>query len=147
MHQALRWDQNALIVHPTSKAPADVDLAGRGLLLIPAIFTWPKVWPRTDPQWDPALVYPAAGIAEVWAADGRGDDALKALIGQRRAQILRELDRPAATLQLAQRMQVSAGGISDHLKVLRQAGLVTSYREGRQVIYTRTAKGDLLRSR
>ena len=147
LHQAVRWDQDALVVHPTSKAPADVDLAGRGLLLIPAIFTWPKVWPRTDPPWDPALVYPAAGIAEVWAADGRGDDALKALIGQRRAQILRELDRPTATLQLAQRMQVSAGGISDHLKVLRQAGLVTSYREGRQVIYTRTAKGDILRSR
>ena len=30
---------------------------------------------------------------------------------------LRELDRPASTLQLAQRVQVSAGGISDHLKV------------------------------
>ncbi len=43
LHQAVRWDQDALIVHPTSKAPADVDLAGRGLLLIPAIFTWPKV--------------------------------------------------------------------------------------------------------
>jgi hypothetical protein len=20
------------------------------------LFTWPKVWPRTDPPWDPALV-------------------------------------------------------------------------------------------
>ncbi|MBV9379156.1 MAG: winged helix-turn-helix transcriptional regulator [Streptosporangiaceae bacterium] len=146
LHQTVRWDHDTLVVHPTTKAPADVDLAGRGLLLIPAIFTWPKAWPRTDPPWDPALVYPAAGIADVWAADERGDDALEALIGQRRAQILRELDRPASTLQLARRMQVSAGGVSDHLKVLRQAGLVTGCREGRQVIYTRTAKGDTLRS-
>jgi DNA-binding transcriptional ArsR family regulator len=142
LHQTVRWDKDTLVVHPTRKAPADVDLAGRGLLLIPAIFTWP----RTDPPWDPALVYPAGGIAGVWAAGGNDDDALAALIGQRRAQILRELDRPASTFQLAQRMQVSAGGISDHLKILRQAGLATGSREGRQVIYTRTAKGDTLRS-
>ena len=142
LNRNVRWDTDALVVSPTSKAPAEVDLAGRGLLLIPAIFTWPKVWPRTDPPWDPALVYPAAGIANVWATDGQDDDALEALIGARRARILRELDRPASTLQLARRMQTSAGGISDHLKILRRAGLVTGCREGRQVIYTRTAKGD-----
>jgi len=147
LHQAVNWDEHALVVHPTSKAPANVDLAGRGLLLIPAIFTWPKIWPRTDPPWDPALVYPASGIAGVWAADGHDDDALAALLGQRRARILRELDRPASTHQLARRMQASAGGISDHLKILRRAGLVTGRRDGRQVIYTRTAKGDTLISR
>jgi DNA-binding transcriptional ArsR family regulator len=146
LHPTVGWDNGTLAVHPTGKAPVEVDLAGRGLLLIPAIFTWPKAWPRTDPPWDPALVYPAAGLAEVWAADRGGDDALDALIGSRRAQILRELDRPAATLQLARRMHASAGGISGHLQILRRAGLVTGYREGRQVIYTRTATGDTLRS-
>jgi DNA-binding transcriptional ArsR family regulator len=146
LHQSVRWDEDTLVVHPTTKAPAEVDLAGRGLLLIPAIFTWPKVWPRTDPPWDPALVYPAASIADAWAGGGHGDDGLEALIGRRRAQILRELDRPASTLQLAHRIQASNGGVSDHLKTLRQAGLVTGRREGRQIIYTRTAKGDTLRS-
>lgn len=144
LHQTVRWQDDTLVVQPTGKAPAEVDLAGRGLLLIPAVFTWPRVWPRTDPPWDPALVYPAAGIAEAWAGDGQGGDALAALIGQRRARILRELDRPASTLVLAQRMEVSAGGVSDHLRVLHRAGLVTAHREGRHVIYTRTAKGDNL---
>jgi len=144
LHQTVRWQDDALVVHPTGKAAAEVDLAGRGLLLIPAVFTWPKVWPRTDPPWDPALVYPAANIAELWAADRPDGDVLAALIGQRRAQILRELDRPASTLVLAQRMQVSSGGVSDHLHVLRRAGLVTAHREGRHVIYSRTAKGDSL---
>jgi DNA-binding transcriptional ArsR family regulator len=144
LHQTVRWEGDALVVDPTGKVPAEVDLAGRGLLLIPAVFTWPKVWPRSDPPWDPALVYPAAGIAEAWAPGGQGGDALAALIGQRRARILRELDRPASTLRLAQRIQVSAGGVSDHLHVLRRAGLVTAHREGRHVIYTRTAKGDNL---
>jgi DNA-binding transcriptional ArsR family regulator len=142
LHPTVRWEDDTLVVHPTGKAVAEVDLAGRGLLLIPAVFTWPKVWPRTDPPWDPALVYPAANTAEVWAAGRQDDDALAALIGQRRAQILRELDRPASTLVLAQRMQASAGGVSDHLHVLRRAGLVTAHREGRRVIYSRTVIGD-----
>ena len=145
LHQTVRWDHDTLVVHPTTKAQADVDLAGRGLLLIPAIFTWPKVWPRTDPPWDPALVYPAAAIAGVWAADGQGGDAWKhssAAPGANPARTGPARLHPPTR----QRMEVSAGGISDHLKVLRQAGLVAGRREGRQVIYTRTAKGDSLKS-
>lgn len=146
LHPSVRWDDGTLVVHPTRKEAAEVVLAGRGLLLVPAVFTWPKVWPRTDPPWDPALVYPAAGIAHVWATDSQNDDALAALIGRRRARILRELDRPAATLDLARRMQVSPAGVSDHLKVLHRAGLVIGRREGRLVIYTRTPKGDTILS-
>jgi DNA-binding transcriptional ArsR family regulator len=52
--------------------------------------------------------------------------------------------RPSCTLELAGRMEASPGGVSDHLTVLRQAGLVTRRREGRRVIYTRTAKGTSL---
>ena len=131
-------------VHPTRKASADVQLAGRGLLLVPAVFTWPSVWPRTDPPWDPALVYPPAGIAELWAPERSGDEALESLLGRRRARVLLELDRPSCTLELAGRMEASPGGVSDHLTVLRQAGLVTRRREGRRVIYARTAKGTSL---
>ena len=142
LHQTVRWDQGTLYVHPTRKAPADVDLAGRGLLLVPAAFTWPNVWLRTDPPWDPALVYPPSGIADLWAPDERRDDALESLLGRRRAQVLLGLDRPASTLGLAQRMGVSPGSVSDHLTILRRAALVMRRREGRRVIYARTAKGD-----
>ena len=144
LHPTVTWDAGILSVHPTQKQAADVELAGRGLLLIPSAFTWPKVWPRTDPPWDPALVYPPSGIGDLWEPVGPDDEALATLIGRRRARILRELDRPAATLDLAGRMGVSAGGVSDHLSVLRHAGLVTRRREGRLVIYARTARGDAL---
>jgi hypothetical protein len=144
LHQTVWWDDGSLYVHPTSKAAADVDLADRGLLLVPAVFTWPSVWPRTDAPWDPALVYPPPGTAEIWTPEPPRADALKALLGDRRAQVLLELDRPACTRDLAQRMQVSAGGVSDHLSILRRAGLVSRRREGRRVIYTRTATGDTL---
>ena len=144
LHPSVSWEAGCLSVRPAAKAPADVDLAGRGLLLIPSAFTWPEVWPRTDPPWDPALVYPPAGIGDIWEPAGADDAALESLIGGRRAKILRELDRPAATLDLARRMRVSAGGISDHLSVLRRAGLLTRRREGRRVVYARTLAGDTL---
>lgn len=146
LHQTVRWDDGTLYVHPTKKAPADVDLAGRGLLLVPAVFTWPNVWPRTDPPWDPALVYPPSGIADLWTPDEARNDALESLLGRRRARVLRELDRPSSTLELARRMGVSAGSVSEHLTVLRRAGLVMRRREGLRVVYARTARGDDLRA-
>jgi len=145
LHPTVTWDTGILSVYPTQKQAADVELAGRGLLLIPSAFTWPDVWPRTDPPWDPALVYPPSGIGDLWQSADPDDDALATLIGRRRARILRELDRPAATLQLARRLGVGPGAVSDHLSVLRRAGLVTRRREGRLVIYARTAQGDTLR--
>ena len=144
LHPTVSWDGETLCVHPTKKAAAEVELRGRGLLLIPAAFTWPTVWPRTDPPWDPALVYPPAGVGDLWAPDGRHDDTLGELLGRRRARILRELARPASTLELAKLIGVSPGSISDHLRVLRRAGLVTGRREGRRVVYTRTASGHAL---
>jgi len=39
-------------------------------------------------------------------------------------------------------MGVSPGGVSQHLTVLRDAGLVSSQREGRSVLYVRTPLAD-----
>ena len=143
LHPHVTWDAGLLSVHPLERE-VDMELAGRGLLLIPSAFTWPIVWPRTDPPWDPALVYPPSGLGDLWEGAAQDDKALAILIGPRRARILRDLDRPAATLDLAGRIGVSPGGVSGHLSVLRHAGLVTRRREGRLVIYARTARGDAL---
>ena len=144
LHESVRWQRDTLSVTPTAKAAEDVVLGGRGLLLMPAAFTWPDVWPRTDPPWEPALVYPPAGVAAIWSRDDPGSSALGRLIGGGRARIMRELARPLTTGELAMRLDASAGGVSDHLHVLREAGLVTARREGRRVIYTRTAIGEAL---
>jgi len=145
LHPTVSWDgRDVLTVRPTSKAPAYVDLAGRGLLLVPAAFVWPMVWPRTDPPWDPALVFPPAGVGTLWNADTSTADPLAALLGEGRARVLRFLERAASTQELAGQLGASQGGISRHLTVLREAGLVTSRREGRWVVYSRTTKGDSL---
>jgi DNA-binding transcriptional ArsR family regulator len=145
LHPSVRWEDGSVCVHPTRKASADVDLAGRGLLLVPAAFAWPNVWPRSDPPWAPALVYPPPGIAQLWdSEDGHAASPLAALMGRGRARVLLALERPASTLELARRLGASPGGISQHLGVLRRAGLVAGRREGRFVVYTRTSKGDAL---
>jgi Helix-turn-helix domain len=146
LHETVRWNDGALEVLRGGTGP-DLDLGGRGLLLVPAAFAWPTVWPMSDPPWQPALVYPPPGAGELWAPEQGGDEALEALLGRGRARVLLTLDRAADTQELARRLTASAGGVSEHLGVLRRAGLVTGRREGRRVVYARTAKGDALSGR
>jgi hypothetical protein len=119
-----------------------VPLDGRGVLLIPSVFSWPRVWAMFDPPWQPSLVYTARGTGALWAPAKTPNAALSALLGKRRAEILTQL--PASTQELAQRLHASPGGVSEHLAVLRDAGLIAGRREGREVRYTRTETGDSL---
>ena len=138
----IAWDGRTLTISPVAVDPREVELAGRGLLLIPSVLAF-GVWPRIDPPWTPALTYQPPGIGDLWTRES-GEGRLGELVGRRRAAILRSLDRPASTLAIAQRTGWSAGGVSTHLGVLRATGLVVRRREGRSVIYSRTAAGDAL---
>jgi DNA-binding transcriptional ArsR family regulator len=141
----ISWDRQTLTISPVKVPPRDVDLDGRGLLLIPSVLAF-GVWPRTDPPWDPALTYQPPGIGDLWSRRDT-DTGLDDLIGRRRAAILRSLDRPASTLEIARKTGWSSGGVSTHLGVLRTNGLVARRRERRSVIYVRTAAGDALCAR
>jgi DNA-binding transcriptional ArsR family regulator len=138
----VRWTGRALEIE--HRAVGDVDLAGRGLLLVPAAFAWPVVWPLSDPPWQPSLVYAPRGVAELWAPPSTCHGALEELLGARRARILLALPRPASTQELAGRLRASPASVSEHLGVLRDAGLVAGRRAGRHVLYTRTRAGDVL---
>src|SRR5512133_138140 len=97
----------------------------------------------TDPRWQPTLVYPARGVGTLWEADRPPvPDALGALLGKVRAAVLLALDRPRSTTDLARSLGVSAGGVSQHLGILRAAGLVHGHRVGRVVLYLRSPAGD-----
>lgn len=60
------------------------------------------------------------------------------------AQRLVSLVQPASTTALAGQFGLSAGGVSNHLAVLRDTGLVTSRRSSREVIYECTELGRTL---
>ena len=141
LHPRVRWRDGAVEVEHVYDA--EVELAGRGLLLIPAAFVWPGLWAMIDPPWQPAIVYAPRGLGTLWEPAER-PRALDALLGARRARILAALSVPASTTDLAARLGASPAGVSEHLGVLRRAGLVGAQRQGRAVLYARTDAGDAL---
>src|SRR5207248_2206618 len=124
---------------------SSVDLDGRGLLLLPSAFAWPKVVLVTEKPWQPTVIYPARGVGMLWEPERPAPpDALAKLLGSSRASILAALDRPRSTTELARVLDISAGGVSQHLAVLRSAGLVSSRRAQRLVLYLRSEHGEEL---
>ncbi|GAB3446150.1 DUF5937 family protein [Actinophytocola sediminis] len=120
-------------------------LRGMGLLLVPSVFVWPRIFSITVPGWQPTLRYPPRGIATLWETRApAGSPALAGVLGASRAGLLAELDSPASTSELAGRTGLAAGGVSTHLTALRAAGLVNAHRTGRYVLYARTALGESL---
>ncbi len=114
LHADVRWHDGALLVDRPHEAV--VELAGRGLQLVPAAFGWPRVGAMFDPPWQPALIYPPRGVGDLWAsatedprhseaagdeASGRGS-ALGELLGRRRAGILVALAAEATTTELVE---------------------------------------------
>ena len=141
LHPRVQLNDGVLTIPTTYEG--SIDLGGRGLLLVPVAFAWPDVYAMLEEPWQPSVLYSARGVGGLWS-DEREDDgaALDELIGRRRAEILRAL--PGATHDLAVRVAASPAGVSQHLGVLRRAGLARSTRDGRRVVYERTPAGDAL---
>jgi DNA-binding transcriptional ArsR family regulator len=138
------WDSDTLYV-VNEYFTRSVRLEGRGLLLVPSVFVWPRVFAKLDWPWQPTLRYPPRGVARLWERDGaRPPEALAAVLGRSRTMLLTELDTPASTTDLVRRTGLSAGGVSQHLTALRSAGLVSAHRIGRFVLYARTTIAESL---
>lgn len=142
LHPNCAWHGDHLTVEMCFCAE-DVVLGGRGLLLVPSAFLWEKPKVIINDPWQPTLLYPARGIGTLWCEDC--DSAgLVSLLGATRARILAAVEAPASTTELADRLQLTPGGVSQHLKVLRGAGLVSAQRAGREVLYARSATAEAL---
>ncbi|MGV9629489.1 helix-turn-helix domain-containing protein [Streptomyces sp. NPDC003487] len=145
----LTWDDGRLRLstrHFTVAAPwaEEVGIAGRGMVLLPTLFAR-GAQPTIDPSRPPVLVYPARGRALVSEQPPPATpDALVRLLGRPRARLLLLLAEPASTTELARRLDVTPGAVSQHLAVLYDAGLLSRTRTGRIVRYARTALGDAL---
>jgi hypothetical protein len=137
----ISWEGGVLRID--KRAEATVELDERGLLFVPSVFVWPAVVLITAAPWQPTLIYPARGVGTLWEPDQvRPPAALAALLGRSRAAVLRALDQPRSTTDLAHALGLTAGGASQQLSVLRDAGLVHGHRVGRVVLYLRTPAGD-----
>jgi DNA-binding transcriptional ArsR family regulator len=137
LRPVLRWTPPVLSAdYPV---PLDVHLGGRGLVLIPSYFCWGKPVALADPELPPVLVYPVEH-PPTWldgVTGGRGD-ALAALLGRTRAAVLAALVTASTSTELSARLGISTASASEHVGVLRDAGLVVSLRAGRTVQHALT---------
>ncbi|GAA1686298.1 winged helix-turn-helix domain-containing protein [Fodinicola feengrottensis] len=123
----------------------DLQLGGRGLLLVPSVFCWHYAVTLLDPSLPPTLVYPVEQETGLDARVPSGEDALAALVGSTRGEVLRHLDETGcSTSELARRLGISLASASQHASVLRRAGLIVSRRAGNTMLHSRTPLGTAL---
>lgn len=140
MHPRLEWRDRRLTVSGPLREHRR--LGGAGMVLVPSVFVWPAVTALSEVSPQPAVVYPARGIAELWKPAPRPEgDALGRLLGPTRAALLQSLAEPATTATLARRHQLAPSTVSEHLGVLRDARLAVGRRQGSRVVYRQTALG------
>ncbi|MGW2332208.1 ArsR/SmtB family transcription factor [Streptomyces sp. NPDC001700] len=127
----------------------DIELDGKGLLLAPSLFLGarPGVLFRDvkGTNGRPVFVFSAQPDPEasraLWSPQAKDGEALDALMGRTRAQLLRLALAGGTTSELAQRVGTSAASVSQHTSVLRKAGLIRSERHRNTMNHRITALG------
>ncbi|WP_433158859.1 ArsR/SmtB family transcription factor [Kribbella sp. CA-247076] len=116
--QVNRWD------YPTT------DVRGQDLMFIAAHTYGVNVsWRKPDRF---ALTYPVTGI---FAGTEAPAEPLVQLLGRNRARVLVEAADPVSTTVLVATTGLSLATVSDHLRILTDAGLLERRRSGRSVLY------------
>jgi DNA-binding transcriptional ArsR family regulator len=114
-----------------------VDVGRQPLLVVPTSFGWPHLLVKHERGMPAVLQYPVR-------ADVRADSTSLALLQLRlsvladpvRLRVCRAVARePRTTADLAEAWGISSSQVSRHLRALREAGLVTTVRNGRFVSY------------
>lgn len=125
----------------------DLHLNGRGLRLVPSYFCRRTPVAFADPELPPTVVYP---LHHDWTwqrqldSGRREQGALAALLGNTRSAVLAAVGAGATTTELAERLGASPSSVSRHTSVLREAGLLTTERQGLSVLHQRTLLGSAL---
>ncbi|MBZ5739836.1 ArsR/SmtB family transcription factor [Nocardioides mangrovi] len=131
-------------VEMTSKVGFRRTTAGAGLTLAPSLFTRNATAPISADE-PPLILYGARGAGTLWESDRpAAPRALAGLVGEVRARLLGLLDSPASSTELAVRLGVTTSAVNQHLRAMRDAGLLSSARHGRSVLYLRSGLGDEL---
>ena len=144
----VRWNPPVLEL-PARGQDTNLELGGRGLILVPSLFFGPCPGLLCDPAWDaasvPMLVFSAsmdlAACMHLWDGSRAPGNALNALVGRTRAAALNSVADGCTTTELARRVGVSLAAASQHATVLRDAGLITTRRQGSAVLHALTSLG------
>jgi DNA-binding transcriptional ArsR family regulator len=127
--------------------PRDVSIraGGRGVTLVPCVFSWPDVLTLLAPRYRPTLAYAPRGVAALWTSrPASNGSAIDAAMSPTRASVLKGCLAPQTTTQLAQELGLSPAAVSAHLSRLKVAGLIDSHRKGKRVFYRLSGAGEAL---
>ncbi|WP_415855778.1 helix-turn-helix domain-containing protein [Sinomonas sp. G460-2] len=147
LHPSVRPTPDGLEIMRGCEA-TDLPEPGRGLILVPNAFVWPNTLVLNTAPFIPTITYAPRGVGRLWEK-GRDtkESPVSRLLGRTRAQILAQLDVPMTTTQLACALDLAAGTVSSHLKILAESGLTEPVRAGREVFYQRGRVGEELLAR
>jgi hypothetical protein len=140
LRPTMRWLGDGRLQIDTGQGPTR-NLAGERLMFTPV--TAGRGWVSWDGSGRSAIVYSCRGVLARPSA-APPPRALQALLGPARAQILLLAGDPISTTQLVAISGQVLGAVGRHVKVLRDAGLLSRARAGRSVLYQRTPAGDTL---
>ncbi len=134
---AARVEAGALVI---DKLPSARVTCARGLLATPTVHGWPHLTVTLEPDAVVVVQYPLERRASVPRLP-QAERRLAALADPQRLRLARSLLRePRSTAELAELHGSSAPAVSRHLRVLREAGLVTTDRSGHFVRYSLDAE-------
>ncbi len=121
-----------------------VQTSGAGLTLVPSAWIVRTAVP-VDPAEPPLLIYGARGVGTLWERPAvRPAAGLAGLLGATRARLLTTLAEPQSSSEVAARWGVTPPAANQHLRALRDGGLLVAQRSGRRVLYGRSRLGDAL---
>jgi DNA-binding transcriptional ArsR family regulator len=139
----VRW--RAPVLEVDYRVDKDLYLDGRGLRIVPSFFSRGTFDSFADTTLEPILIYPIdqdCQSVSILAEGGRR--SLEVLMGATRAAVLYAVGSGATTSQLAHRLNTSLASVSRHTGVLRNAGLISTHREGAAVVHALTELGSAL---
>lgn len=140
-------DQHVLTIDKPSAAwlPPHHTLNGNGAMLVPLMFKHQSSF-HLYPSAQPVVIYSAAGTG-LWQSAPKLElsDSLRVLMGDSKARIIVTLaGAHYHTGELAHRLHVTPGAISQQLQQLYQAGIVETHRVGKHVFYRLSPRGESL---
>ncbi|MEM6527799.1 MAG: helix-turn-helix domain-containing protein [Chloroflexota bacterium] len=141
IHQQLAYPEQDTLILQKNPFGEDGQLNGRGIQFYPTLFKPGLLW-QIGKDWQPSVGYEARGTG-VWykPPEIETDEAIELTLGASKARLLTALEEPYTTSDLAHRLHLSAGAVSQQIGKLSQAGLVLSNRNGSRVYHRLSPRG------
>ncbi|WP_405166272.1 winged helix-turn-helix domain-containing protein [Nocardia sp. NBC_01499] len=150
LHPYVTWRAPVLEVHRQGDCLHDEYLDGRGMVIIPSMFAWPQPLTLTslvDKDAPLMVVVPVLrdinDFTTAWGPRAT-NETLTALLGRTRAAALQVIAEGCSTTELARRLGVSPATASEHASILRESGLIDSWRHRNAMRHEVTTLGAAL---